>query len=85
VAQGEVEASAAKQQMDGVESLLSLLIRTAINRQFQLPDGAGFRFRKLAGAADTPSQHLPEIVPEKIRPIYERISENRSNLQKYRH
>ncbi|MGC4013110.1 MAG: hypothetical protein QM755_01130 [Luteolibacter sp.] len=52
VAQGELETAAAEQQVDRIETLLSLLIRTAVNGQFQLHNGAGFVIRELTGASD---------------------------------
>jgi len=52
MAQGQIEAASAEQEMNGVETLLGFLIRAAVNGQFQLRDGAGLLIGKLTDASD---------------------------------
>jgi hypothetical protein len=56
VGNGQLDAPAAKQQEDGIESFLSLLIRTTADSQPQLLDGAVFRIRVMTRATDAPSK-----------------------------
>lgn len=53
MAQGEIETASTKQQMNRVETLVGFLIRTAVNGQLQLRNGAGFVIRELAGTSDS--------------------------------
>jgi hypothetical protein len=51
---GQLDTPAAKQQEDGIESFLSLLVGTTADSQPQLLDGAVFRIRVMTRATDAP-------------------------------
>ena len=50
---GQFIGGTAKKQMHGVEPLLRFLIGTAIDRQLQFHQGAGFRIGKLSMPSDS--------------------------------
>lgn len=51
--EGEFETSPAKQQMDGVEALLGLLVGTAVNGRLEFFKTTGFGVGELTRATDT--------------------------------